>query len=217
VFDTRVVVGAPYHRTPVFSGEMTYVEINPYWNVPPSIARNELLPKIKENPGYVAANNFELLSDWSDSARVLDPYTIDWSAMTPERFAYKLRQGPGPGNALGHIKFMFPNPFNVYLHDTPARGLFAKDQRSFSHGCIRVQDPETFGAFVLDRQPGWSLDAINAAIATGKRQIVSLEQPLPVHIAYLTAWVNKDGSVNFRRDVYGRDAILAAALLGPQA
>jgi len=217
VFDTRVVVGAPYHRTPVFSGEMTYLELNPYWNVPPSIARKELLPKIKADPGYLAANNFELLSDWSESARVLDPHTIDWSAVTPERFTYKLRQGPGPGNALGFVKFMFPNQFNIYLHDTPARGLFARDVRDFSHGCIRVQDPETFGSFVLDRQPGWSLDAINAAIATGKRQIVSLEQPLPVHIAYLTAWVNKDGSVNFRRDVYGRDAILAAALLGPQA
>jgi murein L,D-transpeptidase YcbB/YkuD len=217
VFDTRVVVGAPYHRTPVFSGEMTYLELNPYWNVPPSIARKELLPKIKADPGYLAANNFELLSDWSESATVLDPHTIDWSAVTPERFTYKLRQGPGPGNALGFVKFMFPNQFNIYLHDTPARGLFARDVRDFSHGCIRVQDPETFGSFVLDRQPGWSLDAINAAIATGKRQIVSLEQPLPVHIAYLTAWVNKDGSVNFRRDVYGRDAILAAALLGPQA
>ena len=217
VFDTRVVVGAPYHRTPVFSGEMTYLEINPYWNVPPSIARNELLPKIKEDPGYLAANNFELLSDWSDSARVLDPHAIDWSAMTSERFTYKLRQGPGAGNALGRIKFMFPNRFNIYLHDTPARGLFAREVRDFSHGCIRVQDPETLAAFVLDRQPGWSQDAIKAAIGTGERRIVTLDEPLPVHIAYLTAWVNKDGSVNFRRDVYGRDAILAAALLGPQA
>ena len=217
VFDTRVVVGAPYHRTPVFNGEMTYIEINPYWNVPPSIARNELLPKIKQDPGYLAANNFDLLSDWSDSARILDPHTIDWSAVTADRFAYKLRQGPGPGNALGHIKFMFPNQFNIYLHDTPARGLFARDVRDFSHGCVRVQDPETFGAFVLDRQPGWSQDAIKAAIATGKRQIVSLDQPLPVHITYLTAWVDKDGTVNFRRDVYGRDEILAAHLLGTEA
>jgi murein L,D-transpeptidase YcbB/YkuD len=211
------VVGAPYHRTPVFSGDMTYIEINPYWNVPPSIARKELLPKIKENPGYLAANNFELLSDWSESASVLDPYTIDWSAVHAESFAYKLRQGPGPGNALGRIKFMFPNRFNVYLHDTPARSLFAKDQRSFSHGCIRVEHPEQLGAFVLAGQPGWSLEQIDAAIATGKRMIVPLDTPLPVHITYLTAWVNKDGSVHFRRDVYGRDAILAAALLGPEA
>lgn len=217
VFDTRVVVGAPYHRTPVFSGEMTYIELNPYWNVPPSIARNELLPKIKADPGYLAANDFTLLSDWSDSAKVLDPHSIDWRAVTPERFTYKLRQGPGAGNALGHIKFMFPNQFNIYLHDTPARGLFARDVRDFSHGCIRVQDPEALAAYVLDRQPGWSQDAINAAIATGQRQIVTLDQKLPVHIAYLTAWVDKDGSVSFRPDVYGRDAILAAALLGPAA
>jgi murein L,D-transpeptidase YcbB/YkuD len=217
VFDTRVVVGAPYHRTPVFSDEMTYIEINPYWNVPPSIARNELLPKIKADPGYLAANNFEMLSDWSEGATVLDPYTIDWSTVRPETFAYKLRQGPGPGNALGHIKFMFPNPFNVYLHDTPARSLFAKDQRSFSHGCIRVESPETFASFVLAKQPGWSQQQIHDAITTGQRQIVPLAEPLPVHIAYLTAWVNKDGSVNFRRDVYGRDAILAADLLGPEA
>jgi murein L,D-transpeptidase YcbB/YkuD len=217
VFDTRVVIGAPYRRTPVFSGDMTYLELNPHWNVPPSIARNELLPKIKADPGYLAANDFQLLSDWSDNARVLDPHAIDWSAVRPDTFTYKLRQGPGPGNALGHIKFMFPNRFNIYLHDTPARGLFARDVRDFSHGCIRVQDPEALAAFVLGRQPGWSEGQINAAVATGQRTIVTLDQPLPVHIAYLTAWVNKDGSVNFRRDVYGRDAILAAALFGPAA
>jgi murein L,D-transpeptidase YcbB/YkuD len=185
--------------------------------VPPSIARNELLPKIKADPGYLAANNFELLSDWSESATVLDPRAIDWSRVRPESFAYKVRQGPGPGNALGHIKFMFPNQFNVYLHDTPARSLFSRDERDFSHGCIRVQDPEQFATFVLAKQPGWSLAQVDAAIATGKRMIVPLDQPLPVHLAYLTAWVNKDGSVHFRRDVYGRDAILAAALLGPKA
>jgi murein L,D-transpeptidase YcbB/YkuD len=196
---------------------MTYIEINPYWNVPPSIARKELLPKIQEDPGYLAANNFELLSDWSDSAAILDPWTIDWAAVTPDRFAYKLRQGPGPGNALGRIKFMFPNRFNIYLHDTPARGLFAKDQRSFSHGCIRVENPEQLGAFVLAGQPGWSLEDIHDAIATGQRMVVGLDEPLPVHITYLTAWVNKDGSVHFRRDVYGRDETLAAALLGSGA
>jgi murein L,D-transpeptidase YcbB/YkuD len=112
---------------------------------------------------------------------------------------------------------MFPNRFNIYLHDTPARGLFAKDQRSFSHGCIRVQNPEQLGAFVLAGQRGWSLDEIHNAIASGQRMVVGLDQPLPVHITYLTAWVNKDGSVHFRRDVYGRDETLAAALLGPES
>ncbi|MEM7022207.1 MAG: L,D-transpeptidase family protein [Pseudomonadota bacterium] len=217
VFDTRVVVGAPYHRTPVFSEEMTYLELNPYWNVPPSISRRELLPKIKEDPNYLASHNFELLSDWSDNATVLNPQAIDWTTVSADRFTYKLRQGPGEGNALGRVKFMFPNQINVYLHDTPARTLFAKDQRSFSHGCVRVEDPETFASFVLAKQPGWSLADIKSAIGTGERQVVGLETPLPVHIAYLTAWVNKDGSMHFRRDVYGRDEILAAALLGSEA
>jgi murein L,D-transpeptidase YcbB/YkuD len=217
VFDTRVVVGAPYHRTPTFSGEMTYIVINPYWHVPPSIARNELLPKIKADPGYLAANNFDLLSGWNDGATLLDPASIDWSGVSADSFVYKIRQGPGPGNALGRIKFMFPNRFNVYLHDTPARALFEKNERSFSHGCIRVEHPERLGAFVLDREPSWSEAAINAAIASGQRQIVRLSAPLPVHIAYLTAWVNKDGSVHFRKDVYGRDRLLEAALLGPTA
>jgi murein L,D-transpeptidase YcbB/YkuD len=184
VFDTRVVVGAPYHRTPVFSAEMTYLEINPYWNVPRSIARNELLPKIREDPGYLAANDFELLSDWSESAAAIDPRSVDWSRITPETFAYRLRQRPGDGNALGRIKFMFPNRFNVYLHDTPARHLFEEAERSFSHGCIRVEQPESFGAVVLARD-GWPLERINAAIARGERTIVSLKEPLPVHIAYL--------------------------------
>jgi murein L,D-transpeptidase YcbB/YkuD len=195
---------------------MSYVEINPYWEVPRSIARNELLPKIKEDPGYLAANGFELLSGWSDGAAIIDPRSVDWSQITPETFAYRLRQRPGEGNALGRIKFMFPNRFNVYLHDTPARHLFEKDERSFSHGCIRVEDPRRFGAVVL-AQDGWSLEHIHAAITRGERMIVPLKQPIPVHIAYLTAWVNKDGAVHFRNDVYGRDERLATALIGPRA
>jgi murein L,D-transpeptidase YcbB/YkuD len=216
VFDTKVVVGTPYHRTPVFSADMTYVEINPYWNVPSSIARNELLPQIREDPGYLAANGFELLSDWGDGAAALDPWSLDWSQITPANFSYRLRQAPGNGNALGRIKFMFPNRFNVYLHDTPARHLFERAERSFSHGCIRVDQPERLGAVVLGND-GWSLDRIHAVIESGERMIVTLEESLPVHIAYLTAWVNKDGTVHFRNDVYGRDALLADALLGPRA
>ena len=218
VFDTRVVVGAPYHRTPVFSGEMTYIEINPYWNVPPSIARNELLPKIKADPGYLAANDFELLSDWSDSARVLDPH----SDRLERRDARALHLQAAPGAR----RRQRARPHQVHVPQSvqhlSARHAGARPVRP---GRARLQPrlhpgPGSRGAsaaFVLDRQPGWSLDAIKAAIATGKRQIVTLDAPLPVHIAYLTAWVNKDGTVHFRRDVYGRDAILAAALLGPQA
>ncbi|MEX1108930.1 MAG: L,D-transpeptidase family protein, partial [Dongiaceae bacterium] len=217
VFTSPIVVGTEYNQTPVFSDEMEYLEFNPYWNVPPRIARNELLPKIKENPGYLTSNNFELLSGWSDDAGPIDPYAIDWVNMSSSDFVYKLRQGPGEGNALGRVKFMFPNQFDVYLHDTPARGLFAREVRAFSHGCMRVGDPLGLAEIVLAGEPGWDRTRIDAVVASGTRTIVPLQTRLPVHVAYITAFVNKDGSVHFRRDVYGRDATLARALFGPEA
>ena len=215
--DMPVVVGKPYHRTPIFSHVMTYVEINPFWNVPPSIARNELLPKIKQDATYLARNNYVLFSDWSSGAEVLDPHGVDWSQVSSSSFPYKIRQDSGEGNALGRVKFMFPNRFNIYLHDTPAKSLFNRPERTFSHGCIRVQDPPLLAEFVLEATEGWSRERIEAAIASGERTIVTLKEPLPVHIAYLTHWVNKDGSVHFRNDVYDRDAALAKALLGSRA
>ncbi|MEX2008955.1 MAG: L,D-transpeptidase family protein [Dongiaceae bacterium] len=212
VHDDRVVVGTPFQQTPVFSETMTYIVVNPYWNIPPSIAGKEMLPKIRKDVGYLAQNRIEVLSDWSESARPVDPATIDWSRLSARQFPYKLRQVPGADNALGRLKFMFPNRFNIYLHDTPSRALLERTVRSFSHGCIRVQHPVDLAAVLLDGADGWTKGRIEAAIATGKRQIISLPRPLPVHLTYLTAWVNKDGSVNFRDDIYGRDAILARAL-----
>ncbi|HLB80449.1 MAG TPA: L,D-transpeptidase family protein [Dongiaceae bacterium] len=212
VHDDRVVVGTPYQQTPEFSEMMTYIVVNPYWNIPPSIAGKEMLPKIRKDVGYLARNRIEVLSDWSESGRPVDPATIDWSRLSARHFPYKLRQQPGGDNALGRLKFMFPNRFNIYLHDTPARALFERTVRSFSHGCIRVQHPVDLAAVLLDGADGWTKDRIEAAIATGKRQVISLPRPLPVHLTYLTAWVNKDGTVNFRDDIYGRDASLARAL-----
>ncbi len=212
VFDTRVVVGLPYHRTPVFSGEMSYLVINPYWHVPPSIARNEILPKVKKDENYLGDKNFRVLSDWSANARILDPAEIDWRAVTKQNLRYKFRQDAGDTNALGRIKFMFPNEHDVYLHDTPARALFQKSVRSFSHGCIRVQDPPGLAEFVLNGVEGWDRQKVLAAIDTEERQIVRLKKRLPVHITYLTAWVNKDGSVHFRDDIYDRDERLRQAL-----
>ncbi|WP_299397866.1 murein L,D-transpeptidase [Pelagibius sp.] len=217
LLDMPVVVGRPYHSTPVFSHQMTYLVMNPYWNVPPSIARKELLPKIKDDVSYLASNNFTLFSDWSSGASVVDPVTVNWAAVNRNSFPYKLRQGSGDGNALGRLKFMFPNRFNIYLHDTPAKTLFGKDERTFSHGCIRVSDPPGLAAAVLAKTGDWPLQRINQTIDSGERRIVTLDQPLPVHISYLTSWVNKDGSVHFRKDVYGRDAKLAEALLGARA
>lgn len=212
ILDTRVVVGTPFHRTPVFSGMMTYVVLNPYWNITPTIAKNEILPKLRKDAGYLQKNDIVVLSDWTDGAVPVDPGTIDWSQVSARSFPYKLRQEPGEHNALGRIKFMFPNPYNIYLHDTPSRQLFQEAVRSFSHGCIRVQNPVDLGAVLLAAD-GWTKEKLDAVIASGEQKVITLGQPIPVHLTYLTAWVNKDGSVHFRDDIYGRDKRLVSALL----
>ena len=201
-----LVVGKPFHSTPVFSEQMTYLELNPFWNVPPSIATNEYLPKLIRNPGVLEPENIRVLAGNSE----VSPWSVDWASISG-RFPYLLRQDPGPKNALGRIKFMFPNPFNVYIHDTPSKSLFAKASRIFSHGCMRVQHPEQL-AEVLLRDQGWSMTKLEQTIATGERRIVKLQRPIPVYVTYLTAFANKDGGVHFRKDVYGRDKTLAAAL-----
>ncbi len=208
----RVIVGEAYQKTPVFSRKMRYLEINPYWNVPRSITVAEYLPKIRRDPGYLAANHFQLLADWSPDGAVIDPLGVDWGAVSAERFPGRLRQLPGPWNALGRIKFMFPNPFNVYLHDTPGRSLFSRRQRALSHGCIRLEKPLQLAAFVLEGTPEWDLAAIQAAVDSGLRQTVRPLRGCMVHLLYWTAWVDQDGTVNFREDVYERDGVLWAAL-----
>lgn len=213
VHGTRVIVGEPFRRTPVFSGRMTFLEVNPYWNVPPRIAREEILPKARRNPGYLAENGYTLLSDWTEKAVVVDPRAVDWSVPSAS-LRYRVRQEPGDRNALGRIKFMFPNQFDVYLHDTPSKRLFAKASRTFSHGCIRVENPFELAETVLrlTGTTGWDRAALDAAAATGRRQIVRLATALPVHITYVTAFVDADGTVEFRDDVYGRDRRLTTAL-----
>ncbi len=201
-----LVVGKPYHQTPVFSDRMEYIVINPYWNVPKSIANKEYLPKLRRDPGALLRQNIRLISS---GGREVDPYSVNWSSVS--RVPYLLRQDSGDRNALGRIKFMFPNRYAVYIHDTPSKKLFAREQRYFSHGCMRVQNPVDLGE-VLMRSQGWTKAKINAQIATNQRRIVRLKRHIPVHVTYLTAWVNKDGSVHFRDDVYGRDKRLAAVL-----
>ncbi|MFO1090530.1 MAG: L,D-transpeptidase family protein [Hyphomicrobiales bacterium] len=204
-----LVVGKPYTRTPTFSEDMTYVVINPYWNVPTSIANKEYLPKLKQNPGYLKAQNIRIFAGAGDDAREVDPYSVNWSSMS--RIPYSLRQDSGKSNALGHIKFMFPNKWNVYIHDTPAKALFSKDLRVYSHGCMRVQNPLDLAVVLLGNQ-GWTKDKIQAQIDSGQQKIITLKNKIPVHVTYLTAWVDKDGTVNFRRDVYKRDDPLIAAM-----
>lgn len=201
-------VGRPYYRTPVFSDEMEYLEFNPYWNVPYSIATKEYLPKLKKNPYALQSKAFRVLA----KDKVLDPGQVPWHSYSQGEFPVRLRQDPGPSNALGRVKFMFPNEFSIYIHDTPAQSKFDRESRYFSHGCIRVQNPFGLAEALLGMQ-GMSRSEIDAIANTGKRKIVKLKNKIPVHVIYLTAWVNKDGAVHYRRDVYGRDTILAKALL----
>lgn len=208
IHTTRVVVGKPYHATPVFSDTITYAEVNPFWTVPYSIATSEYLPQLKKNPGALAAKGIRIFS----GNREIDPWSVAWGSYSRGNFPFTLRQDPGPGNALGRVKFMFPNKFNIYIHDTPSKALFSRAQRSFSHGCIRAEDPFALGGVLLARD-GWDKQKLMSVRDTQKRRVIKLKDPIPVHLTYLTAWVNKDGSVHFRRDIYDRDTVLAKALV----
>lgn len=206
VLDMRVVVGRPYRRTPVFSDTIRYLVLNPSWEVPSTIATQDKLPLIKSDPGYLADHGYELLRGWGADEQHIDPASVDWSSVTARNFPYRIRQGPGAMNALGRVKFMFPNKFSVYLHDTPARELFGEDARAFSSGCIRLERPLDLAELLLHDDPNWSRERIDASVADGVERTVRLPQPIPVHLLYWTVWVDDAGVLQFRDDIYGRDA-----------
>jgi len=208
-----VVVGKPYARTPVFSDAVKYLEFNPYWNVPTSIAIKEELPKLRQNPAARAAAGFEAVR----GGKVYALTSINWNQYGPGNFPFQIRQRPGPNNALGRVKYMFPNQFNVYLHDTPAKSLFSKADRAFSHGCVRLSRPLELAPPVLAAGDvsGWSEARVDKVVASGDRTVVNLNKPMPIHITYFTAWVDQ-GVPNFRADIYEQDAKLIAALGGEQ-
>jgi murein L,D-transpeptidase YcbB/YkuD len=212
VLSMKVVVGKPYQRTPVFTAKMTYLIINPPWNVPDSIAREEILKKIRKDPQYLLKENIKVLTGWGPQEKEIDPETIDWSKISANNLPYRFRQEPGPLNPLGQIKFMFPNKFNVYLHDTPAKQLFSKDIRTFSHGCTRVEKPVELAEYLFWEDPQWTREKLLAAIEEGTEQEIRISRPLNVHFLYLTAWVDEEGILQFRNDIYERDALLDAAL-----
>ena len=206
VFSTRTVVGQPRHRTAIFSDEMEYMAVNPYWNVPSSIARNEILPRLLEDPGYAIRGNYEILYN----GHAVDPYIIDWHA-TAQGSLPRIRQRPGRGNALGEIKFMFPNRHAIYFHDTPSRGLFARDQRAFSHGCVRVLDPWAFAEALLSNEPNANL-ALARSLQGPMERTLMLENHIPVHLTYFTARVNEEGRLIMARDIYGHHGRVLEAL-----
>ncbi len=212
VFSMKVVVGKPYWHTPVFSAKMTYLVLNPEWNVPDSIAIEEILPKIQKAPDYLLRQNIKVIQGWGEHEKEIDPENILWSLLTGDNFPYRFRQDPGPLNPLGRIKFMFPNRFHVYLHDSPNKVLFDKHVRTSSHGCIRVDKPLELAAFLLKDSPQWTEELIVAALHQKEKLNIAVSRPIDVHILYLTAWVDDSGLLHFRNDIYGRDAQLEAAL-----
>jgi len=212
VLDMAVIVGDEKTKTPMFSRNMDYLEINPSWNVPPGVLKKRILPKIKKDPDYLTENDFELLSGWSANSTIVDPATIDWSYITADNFPGRLRQNPGPLNAMGRIKFMFPNKYIVYLHDTPKRYLFNKPARAFSNGCVRVEKPIDLALFILKNDTSWDRTRIEQKIESGETTIVQVRDQVAVHLLYLTFWIDPEGKANYREDIYGLDELLWEAL-----
>ncbi|MGO4907869.1 murein L,D-transpeptidase [Pseudorhodobacter sp. W20_MBD10_FR17] len=208
-FTTRSVIGANSddRQTPEFSDEMEYMVINPSWNVPRSITTKEYLPMMQRNPN--AASHLKIVDS---RGRVVPRSAINFAAYSARSFPYSMQQPPSDGNALGLVKFIFPNQYNIYLHDTPSKSLFAREVRAFSHGCIRLSDPFDFAYALLAAQTDDPVGVFKSHLATGKESRVVLDVPLPVHLVYFTAYPSNTGRIEYRRDVYGRDAAIFRAL-----
>ena len=185
VFSMNVVVGKEGHNTMMFTGDLNQIVFSPYWNIPPSIVRSEILPAMQNDPDYLARNNMEIVSENGDLPTI--------------------RQLPGPGNSLGKVKFLFPNSFNIYFHDTPAKSLFNREKRAYSHGCIRLAEPEKMANYLLRNNSEWTASRISQAMNSGEEKYVKLKDPVPVFISYYTAWVDEQNRMNFREDIYEHD------------
>jgi murein L,D-transpeptidase YcbB/YkuD len=207
----RAMVGRAYRQTPIFRGRMQYMEINPTWTVPPGILAKDVLPAIKRDPGYLQAKNMSVIDR---DGRKVDPSSVNWHAYS-RRIPYSIRQEPGPNNALGEIKFIFPNKHFVFLHDTPSRGLFDRPERTFSSGCIRVEHPFEFAEILLNDPTRWNQESLKAVRDSRKTQRIGTHDRVSVLILYLTASIEPDGRARFLRDIYNRDAKLLESLNGP--
>jgi murein L,D-transpeptidase YcbB/YkuD len=212
VWRTRAQVGRPYRSTPVFRSKIDHLVLNPTWTVPPTILRDDMLPARRKDPEYFKVRNIRVLDN---SMNIIDESKVDWSRYPGQPFPYILRQDPGAENALGRIKFMFPNAHAVYLHDTPSRGLFEREQRAFSSGCIRIEAPYRLAESLLADPVNWSQAQIVAAVDSRQTQTVRLKNPVPVLLMYWTADTNQDGNIRFKPDIYQRDQAVLEALNAP--
>lgn len=206
LFSMMAIVGDSKHQSCVLNSQVTYLEINPYWNIPRSIAVKELLPKIIKNPKYLLDKNIDTFLIESNNHLQIDPRIVEWRSVDTKHFNYFFRQNPGKDNALGHIKFIFPNNCGIYLHDTDEPNLFDKKKRALSHGCIRISEPIDLATYLLQNKKNWGESAIESAIESGNRRVVTLTNPENIAIVYLTSWVNESGILQFRPDIYGLDA-----------
>lgn len=210
VLEMRVIVGSPENPTPIFSDLMETVVFSPYWNVPDSIAEGETAPSAARDPNFLRRQNIEILRRTKAGTEKVDPASVDWDDPDAvQELAF--RQKPGASNALGHVKFLFPNTFDVYLHDTPADALFFRSGRALSHGCIRLEHPEELARYILRDRREWDERRINEAMHAGEEKHVALKEDVPVHIVYFTAWPNGDGGVDLFDDIYNYDATQSAA------
>ena len=204
-WDGRVMVGKPYRKTPIFRGDMEYLVFNPTWTVPPGILAKDTLPAIQRDSNYLERTNMAVLTR---DGTTVNPGTVDWQSLTARGFPYILRQQPGPKNAMGQVKFIFPNEHFVFLHDTPSKSLFNKPERAFSSGCIRVENPLELAELLLDDKNKWDRTDIDGLLAQGETRTVHLREAFPVLLMYLTAISEPDGTTYFYRDIYERDASL---------
>ena len=211
MWGTRVQVGQTYTQTPIFRDEITYLSINPTWTAPRGLATRSVLPQIQKDPSYIVEKGFDVRDR---NGNPVDPATVDWGSLTRSNFPYTLVQRPGPYNAMGQVKFMFPNRYAVYLHDTPSRYLFEREARAFSAGCIRTERPLELAELLLSPQ-GWDQARIREVLDSGKLTNVVLETPMPVLLTYFTARVNDDGTLFFFPDVYDRDKRISTGLAAP--
>ncbi len=212
IYQTRVIVGKKKNRTPSLSSEISEFVLNPYWNVPTSITRDEIIPKLLEDPDYLVKNDMKVISKLSSNNYFIDPGEVDWSSIDANNAPLRIRQDPGKKNALGRVKFLFPNQYKVYLHDTPSRRLFARHSRAFSHGCVRVENPIEFAEVLLSNSQTWTIEDLHFFANRKKTKVFKLDKAIPIHITYMTAWVDDQGIINFRPDIYKRDSHLASTL-----
>jgi len=212
VLSMKVVVGSEAWQTPDFSSQVTHLVINPYWTIPIPVLVKETVNYIQQDPCYFRNNKMLILRGAGDEEMEVDPASINWSHLSEKSVNFRVRQEPGPENILGRMKFVFPNEYEIFLHDTPYQEDFSKPARTFSHGCIRAEKPIDLAVYLLRGKPRWDLQSILTAIDAGIERTVTLVEPMNIYFLYCTAWQEDDGTIHFRPDVYDRDAKLIDAL-----